>query len=69
MLHCIGIESTPRKDPSVQALPLQGNDAKLLKEDLDDLKTEIKEEMPEYPATLARYDDPDIDDSAEIWGF
>jgi len=48
---------------------LQGNDAKLLEEDLDDLKTEIKEEMPEYPATLARYDDPDIDDSAEIWGF
>ncbi|MFO7783686.1 MAG: hypothetical protein R6V25_03575 [Desulfatiglandales bacterium] len=43
--------------------------AKVTQEDLDDLKTQIKEEMPEWLATLARYDDPDIDDPAEVWGL
>lgn len=38
-------------------------------EDLDWLKTRTREEMPEWLATLARYDDPDIDDPAEIWGL
>ena len=38
-------------------------------EELDDLKLQIKEEMPEWLATLARYDDPDIDDPAEVWGL
>ena len=34
------------------------------KEDLDDLKATIKEEMPEWLDTLARYDDPSVD---EVW--
>ena len=38
-------------------------------EDLDDLKLQIKEEMPEWLATLDRYDDSDIDDPAEVWGL
>ena len=42
---------------------------KVDQEDLDDLKMQIKEEMPEWLATLARYDDPDIDDPAEVWGL
>jgi len=37
-------------------------------EDLDRLKTRIRAEMPEWLATLARYDDPDITDPEEIWG-
>lgn len=40
---------------------------KIEEEDLDDLKLQIKEEMPEWLATLSRYDDPDIDDPAEVW--
>ena len=35
--------------------------------DLDHLKVQIKKEMPEWLATLARYDDPDIEDPAEVW--
>ena len=42
---------------------------KVEKQDLDDLKMQIQEEMPEWLATLARYDDPDINDSAEVWGL
>ncbi len=42
---------------------------KVTQEDLDDLKTQIKEEMPEWLATLARYDDPESDDPAEVWGL
>jgi intergrase/recombinase len=38
------------------------------KEDLDSLKETIKEEMPEWLATLDRYDDPSITDMEEIWG-
>jgi site-specific recombinase XerD len=34
------------------------------KEDLSDLKETIKEEMPEWLATLGRYDDPSIE---EVW--
>jgi site-specific recombinase XerD len=34
------------------------------KEELIDLKETIKEEMPEWLATLARYDDPSIED---VW--
>ncbi|MGC9348694.1 MAG: recombinase [Anaerolineae bacterium] len=39
------------------------------KEDLDSLKETIKEEMPEWLATLSRYDDPSIDDLSEVWGL
>ena len=43
--------------------------SKVEQEELDDLNALIKEEMPEWLATLARYDDPDIDDPAEVWGI
>jgi hypothetical protein len=39
------------------------------KDDLDFLKETIKEEMPEWLATLARYDDPSITDMGEVWGL
>jgi len=39
------------------------------KEDLDDLKETIKEEMPEWLATLERYDDDSITDMGEVWGL
>jgi len=39
------------------------------KEDFDDLKSTIKDEMPEWIATLSRYDNPSIDSMAEVWGF
>ncbi len=39
------------------------------KEDLTFLKETIKEEMPEWLATLARYDDPSITDMGEVWGL
>ncbi len=42
---------------------------KITAEDLSDLKESIKEDMPEWLATLERYDDPDIEDMEEIWGF
>lgn len=38
-------------------------------EALQFMKGEIKEEMPEWLATMERYDDPDIEDMAEVWGF
>ena len=40
---------------------------KITKESLDELKQTIKEEMPEWIATVKRYDDPDIEDSEDIW--
>jgi hypothetical protein len=39
------------------------------KKDLDFLKETIKEEMPEWIATLQRYDDPSITDMEEVWGL
>jgi site-specific recombinase XerD len=39
------------------------------KEDLASLKETIKEEMPEWIATLERYDDPSITDMGEVWGL
>ena len=42
---------------------------KVTQEDLDFLKMEIKEQMPEWLATVTRYDDPAIDDPREIWGL
>jgi site-specific recombinase XerD len=38
-------------------------------DDLDMLKETIKEEMPEWLATLARYDDSSITDMEEVWGL
>ena len=37
--------------------------------DLDSLKGDIKANMPEWLARLARYDDPSITDMEEIWGW
>jgi len=34
------------------------------KEDLNDLEKDIKEDMPEWLATIARYDDPSVED---VW--
>ena len=38
-------------------------------DDLQELKNTIKQEMPEWLATLGRYDDPDITDPMEIWNL
>lgn len=39
------------------------------KESFEYLKETIKEDMPEWTATMERYDDPDIEDPEEIWGL
>ena len=41
----------------------------ILQKDLDELKRWIKEDMPEWLATLERYDDPNIEDLDEVWGY
>lgn len=38
------------------------------KDDLDVLKEVIKEAMPDWLETIAKYDDPDVD-FEDIWGF
>ncbi|MGA2973699.1 MAG: recombinase [Spirochaetia bacterium] len=38
-------------------------------EDLQHLERTIKNRMPEWLATMKRYDDPDITDPDEIWGL
>lgn len=42
---------------------------KIAKESFEYLKERIKEDMPEWTATMERYDDPDIEDPEEIWGL
>ncbi|MCD6262149.1 MAG: recombinase [Deltaproteobacteria bacterium] len=42
---------------------------KVSKEDVSVLKETIKEDMPEWLATMDRYDDPNIEDMEEVWGF
>jgi hypothetical protein len=39
------------------------------KEDLIELKIRIKEDMPEWIATMNRYDDEAIKDMGEVWGY
>ncbi len=39
------------------------------KESFDELKRNIKEEMPDWIATMNRYDDPSIDDMEDVWRF
>lgn len=39
------------------------------KEELDELKGQIKEDMPEWIATMKRYDNPSITDMGEVWGL
>ena len=38
-------------------------------DELEDLKKNIKENMPEWLDRMERYDDPDIEDMDEVWGF
>ncbi|NIR47794.1 recombinase [candidate division KSB1 bacterium] len=38
-------------------------------EDLEDLKTTIKDNMNDWIATLRRYDDPSITNMADVWGL
>lgn len=38
-------------------------------DDLQELKETIKEEMSEWIGTVDRYDDPDITDMRDVWGF
>jgi site-specific recombinase XerD len=38
-------------------------------EDLAMLKETIKEEMPEWLATVDRYDDPSVTDMEDVWGW
>jgi len=42
---------------------------KVSKKRLATLNDTIKEEMPDWLATMGRYDNPDIDDPEEIWGL
>ena len=37
--------------------------------ELNQLKETIKEEMPEWIATMERYEDPSIQDMGEVWGI
>ena len=39
----------------------------ITQDDLNELKTTIKDEMSEWLETLARYDDPSIEDMEDIW--
>ena len=41
----------------------------LVDKELVSLKETIKEEMPEWLATLDRYDDPSITDMEDVWGL
>ena len=38
-------------------------------DDLQYLKQTIKEELPDWMATVERYDDPEITDPEDIWGL
>lgn len=40
----------------------------IAKEDLDELKEDIREGMPEWLGRMARYDDPDVD-FEDVWEF
>jgi intergrase/recombinase len=39
------------------------------KDDLNELKETIKDEMSEWLETVERYDDPSIEDMSDVWGF
>jgi len=42
-------------------------DGKITRDSLQNMKETIKEEMPEWLATMARYDDPSIESMEEVW--
>ena len=37
--------------------------------DVQQMRETIKAGMPDWLATMARYDDPDITDMEEVWGL
>ncbi|MFQ5751444.1 MAG: recombinase, partial [bacterium] len=39
------------------------------KKDFDEVKDSIKQNMSKWIETLRRYDDPEIEDMEEVWGF
>lgn len=44
-------------------------DGKVPEKAFSSLKQSIKENMPEWLATVDRYDDPDIEDMQDVWRF
>jgi len=44
-------------------------DGKVPEKAFSAMKEFIKEDMPEWLATVDRYDDPDIEDMQEVWRF
>lgn len=42
---------------------------KISKKDFSNVKEHIKEEMPEWLATMDRYDDQNITDIEGVWGL
>jgi hypothetical protein len=44
-------------------------DGKVPEKAFSAMKEFIKEDMPEWLATVDRYDDPDIEDRQEVWRF
>ena len=44
-------------------------DGKVPEEAFSEMKETIKEDMPEWLATMGRYDDPNIEDMEDVWGF
>jgi len=42
---------------------------KVSEEDFLTLKETIKEDMPDWLATMDRYDDPEIEDMEDVWGI
>lgn len=39
------------------------------KDDLEQLKETIKENLSDWLSTLERYDDPSIEDMSDVWGY
>ncbi len=44
-------------------------EGKVKRKELDNLKVRIKEDMPEWIATMKRYENPTITNMAEVWGL
>ncbi len=44
-------------------------DGKVPEKAFSSMKESIKENMPEWLATVDRYDDPDIEDMQDVWRF
>jgi len=44
-------------------------EGKISKQAFSSMKESIKKRMPDWLATISRYDDPNIKDMDEVWGF